>query len=217
MSLEIVSLGFDLDNTLYDGAKTNEAIQDHICGQASTFLDRPYEEIREIFRDHYERTQSASGSLTLMGIGSSKGVEIVQTSLEEADVSPSLERDEKLVGMFDRLSQRYKLFLITSSSKNTASKKLSALGIESSLFSPFLYRDSPYLRNDGSAFEYVASNHNVSFDSMMFVGDREKVDIIPAKSLGIKTAIVNATSDEADYQLRNIYELEKFLNLSSQS
>ena len=45
----------------------------------------------------------------------------------------------------------------------------------------------------------------------MFVGDREKSDILPAKKLGIKTAIVNSMSQSADYQLKTIYDLEEIL------
>ena len=64
---------------------------------------------------------------------------------------------------------------------------------------------------NGSVFIYVADYHKLSFNNMMFVGDREKTDIIPAKKLGITTFIVNANSDSADYQLDEIYNLEKIL------
>ena len=46
---------------------------------------------------------------------------------------------------------------------------------------------------------------------MMFVGDREKVDIIPAAKLGMLTAIVNAKSELAHFELQAIHDLEKIL------
>jgi len=212
MSSEIVSLGFDLDNTLYkQDEEINRKIQDYICRRVSGELGRPFEETREIFDRHYAESRSASTSLLKMGLESDHGKKIIQESLEKADIASILSEDSCLVLMLNQFSRLYSLFMITTSTQNDALKKLSALGIDPDLFSPSLYAGSPYLREDGSAFRYVAGIHGVSFSKMMFVGDREKTDILPAKKLGIKTAIVNSESEESDYQLTNIYELETIL------
>lgn len=209
---QITSLGFDLDNTLYrQGPEMNEKIQEYACRKASTLLSQPYETVRSRFDQNFSETQSGSRSLEAIGI--TNGREIIQEALENADIASVLKEDVRLQRMLDKLASSYKLFLITGSSKQIALGKLEAMGLLDPLvFNPTFYAESPYRREDGTAFQYVARLHNVGFDRMMFVGDREKVDIIPAKDLGIKTAIVNAASDLADIQLREIYELEKIFS-----
>lgn len=207
----IISLGFDLDNTLYrQSPEMNEKIQEHACRKASTILNQPYEVVRSRFDKIFSETQS--GRISLEAIGIANGKEMIQEALENADIVSVLKEDVRLREMLGNLANFHKLFLITGSSEQIALGKLEAIGLNPSTFSPSLYAESPYKRVDGSAFRYVASLHNVGFDRMMFVGDREKVDIIPARDLGVKTAIVNATSNLADIRLRDIYELEKILS-----
>ena len=206
----IESVGFDLDGTLYKpNDEVNEQIRRYACERASELLGRKYDEVRSEFNIYFLDTQSASQSLVKLGI--ENGKEIMQEALEKADIASILGRDERLADLIVRLAENYKLFLITSSPERNALAKLNALGINSILFSPKLYGDSEYIRDDGSAFNYVSGEQSVLLSQMMFVGDRKQTDIIPAKRWGMRTAIVNARSKEADYQLDSIYDLEGIL------
>jgi len=212
-NLDIDAVGFDLDNTLYTQTpEIEEKIQDYIYEKSAAILGKPKEEVKKAFQARYAVLQSASRSLTSIGILSIDAAkEIVQTSLEEADVASVLKKDDRLVEMLQKLSQNHKLFLITGSKEQLSYNKLHALGINEAIFNPRLYAGSEYKRHDGTAFHYVSSSLGIPFRKMMFVGDREKVDIIPATELGIRTAIVNAKSEKATYQLQSIYDLESIL------
>lgn len=210
----IEAVGFDVDNTLYKNTSELYAItQNQIIHLASQEKGGNYEETKQEFYKYFNELQSASKSLSKMGIDRSKAQAIVQRALETTDLTPVLHKNEKLSSLMRSLAERYKLFIITGGSPDFTRKKLSALGIEDheSLFKLQLYSDSQYRREDGSAFEYVSEQLSVPFGKMMFIGDREAVDIIPAKRLGLVTAIVNNSSKEADYSLDEIYALEHIL------
>jgi FMN phosphatase YigB (HAD superfamily) len=216
----IVALGFDLDNTLYkEVAEIQEVIQSYISNKAAESLGKNPAEFMLAYLEAYRRQQSSRKALTELGYGNDdKSASLVQEALEYADVASKLKKDDRLVAMLQLLAERYKLFLITSSPENLAIGKLQALGINPSLFRLRLYHGSNYTRYDGTAFLHAADVLGIEYDrskpvlgSIFFVGDREKADIIPAKKLGMKTAIVNAESAEADFQLKEIYDLKKIL------
>jgi FMN phosphatase YigB (HAD superfamily) len=48
------------------------------------------------------------------------------------------------------------------------------------------------------------------------IGDREKVDILPAKRLGMKTILVWGTSEAADASVPTVYDVPKVLRRISQ-
>nr|MBI4156309.1 HAD family hydrolase [Candidatus Woesearchaeota archaeon] len=213
MNNEIEAVGFDLDNTLYvKNPIIDKKINDYICLKASNILKKELIEVKTSFQQKYSELHSSHGSLMAIGIENEDlAISIVQEALENADISSSLSQDVKLNDMLKKLSKYYRLFMITGSRKDLAIKKLDALGIDKNLFYPSLYAYSIYERYNGSAFSYVSSIISIPPNRIMFVGDREKSDILPAKKLGIKTAIVNSTSQFADYNLKTIYDLEEIL------
>ena len=208
----IKAIGFDLDGTLY---KANDEIfnhiQEYIARRAAKILGREYEEVKREFDINYAEFQSASKSLEKMNVAYPES--IVQDALEKADVASILSKDKRLVALIDKLRLKRRVFMITSSPNRDAIKKIKALGLNHNVFHPFLCAEESIQkkvsRRDHSAFRYISSMLNADFSEMMFVGDREGTDIIPAKELGITTAIVNAKSEHADYQLKSIYDLVK--------
>lgn len=210
-------IGFDLDNTLFKpNARINEYIRSYACRRAGEILGKPYEEVRATYNELYEKCQSSRGSLRAMGI---EDVDtIMQNSLEQEEIVELLERDDALNAMLHRLAARYPLYLITTNSREVTVKKLDKLGIDKELFRPMICElETPELtRQNGSAFRHVAHELNAEFAQMFFVGDREKTDIIPAKKLGMTAAIVNGKSDQADYRLEDIYQLEEILSKKTQ-
>lgn len=207
---KIKAVGFDLDGTLYIKTKEiDDIIQEYIIKEASKLLKRPIEEVRVGFLESYRQTQSGSTSLNSLGI--KEGKNLVQEAVEYADIASVLKTDRELSAILTDLSCYYKLFLITSSPENAALSKLNALGIEDKIFQSKIYGESIYIRDDGSAFRYIANLFNIKLEEMMFIGDREKTDIVPASNLGITTAIVNNHSKLAAYNLKNIYQLREIL------
>ena len=172
----------------------------------------PLAETRAAYEEAFRRLQSGSRSLEELGVPIADAKKLVQEGLERADVASVLSRDERVVKLLARVGGSRKQFLITGSAEAEAHKKLEALDIRPGAFALRLYAYSPHNnRLDGSAYRHVAEELGIPLHQLMFVGDRESVDILPAKALGLKTAIVNAISPHADYQLNQIYDLEELL------
>lgn len=202
-------VGFDLDNTLYKPNKEiNEEIKRLACKLASAKLNIDYLEIRRLFDENYSENNSGSKSLEIIGINNGK--ELMQSALENIDVN-FLKRDRKLVNLIKNIYEEYKLFMITSNKHTTAIRKLDVLGIYSGVFDPLISSESKLNREEGSVFEYIKKKFKVDYKDILFIGDREKTDIIPANRIGIKTAIVNSKSNIANFQLEEIYDLEFIL------
>lgn len=213
MKERIVYIGFDLDNTFFKpNARINEYIRAFACRRASEILDRPHDEVRIIFNEHFARLESCRQSLRAMGIEDVNT--IMQNSLEQEEIIELLKRDDALNAMFHRLAVRYPLYLITTNSREVTEKKLDKLGIDKELFCPMICElETPKLtREDGSAFRHVAQELSAEFVQMLFVGDREKTDIIPAKKLGMIAIAVHIPSAHADYSLDDIHDLEKLFD-----
>jgi len=207
---EIKAIGFDLDNTLYVSTPQIQGlIQHNIITMAAQHLNRDYDSVKTEYDRQFLITQSGSSSLKALGIVEAS--ELVQTALERTDIASALNRDDRLISMMDRLSSRYQLFLITGSSQDEASNKFKAIGLNPCVFDMKLYNDSKYSRKDGAAFDYISQKLSVPLENMIFVGDREKVDIIPALNKGLYTAMVNGISKYASFNLDDIYSLEKIL------
>ncbi len=211
MTRDIEAVGFDVDNTLYKlGPDIEMVLLENIVHSVSSVRGQAYNEARDDFFAHYNELHSASASLAKMGVPNGKA--LVQEAMENAGMASVLRKDAKLRRLMLSLSKRYKLFLITGSSLEHTHAKLRALGLsDPGLFKAQICSDSAYRREDGSAFRRVSEILSVPLQKMMFIGDREAIDILPAKSLGVKTAIVNGRSKEADYNLDAIYELEELL------
>lgn len=207
MHSRIDAIGFDLDNTLYEpNPGVDELIREYVCRKAGERLKRDYESLRKEFDKIYAEIQSGRKTLEILGVSGAR--ELVQDALENSNLASLLKKDERLNAMLKKLSFSRDLFLITGSSERLALEKLEAMGLNPLVFRHSLYAESPHERRDGSAFRHVAKILNTALDRMMFVGDREKTDVIPAKRLGIKTAMVNNRSALADVNLEDIYELE---------
>ena len=212
MHSEIDVIGFDLDNTLYEpNPEMDELIREYVCRKAGMRLGRDYESLRKEFDEIYVEIQSGRKTLEILGVSGAK--EMVQEALENSNLASLLKKDERLNAMLKKLSSSRDLFLITGSSEKLALEKLEAIGLNPFIFKRSVYAESPLEGRDGSAFRHVAKALGTAFDRMMFVGDREKTDVIPAKNLGIKTAMVNNRSVLADFNLKDIYELENVTSL----
>lgn len=204
-------IGFDVDNTFYkiDG-KVQKTIWRYISQKSAEQINVNSDEFYHKFVKLYQEKKSASTALKELGI--SDGPNIVQEAMENANVAENLRKDHELINLMNFLKPHYKLFIITGGTKKATSDKLKALGLEQSIFDPIITTPEYNLkREDGGAFFYVSRYLSVDFKKILFVGDREKVDIIPANNLGIDTVIVNKPDNQesqATYILEKIYNLK---------
>ena len=204
-------IGFDLDGTLYrTNEKMDNQIKEYIFMRASEMLNREYLTVRKSFDENYSKNRSGSKSLQIIGIETNNAKNLMQSALENINID-FIEKDKRLIKLIKDIHEKYKLFMITSNKKSIAIKKLDALDVDYRLFDPLISYENNLFREDMSAFRYIAKEFRVNYNDILFVGDREQTDIIPAKKIGIKTAIVNSESKLADFRLKEIYDIKFIL------
>ena len=210
---DIKSVGFDLDNTLYE---INPQIDDRIVTEIAKIILEHKPELSSINNAKtlcdklYEKTGSRTESVKELGI--SNPGEVVFRCMERAEFLDLIMPDKKLVQLINEINRKYSTFLITSSVSSLAIPRLKKLGLDKNSFNNAIFGETaiPNKKTDGSIFSYFLRLSNYSPHEHVYIGDNLKGDILPAKSLGIKTIAIG-NIPEADYSIDKIYDIRGLL------
>jgi HAD superfamily hydrolase (TIGR01662 family) len=108
-----------------------------------------------------------------------------------------------------------KICILSNATPNTF-KILEVKGIKDYFDKVYLSCEYKIKKPSIKLFEIILNDFKISPEEAMMVGDKEDVDLEPAKELGIKTVLIDRknqkTKEIADYQ---IDDLRKILNLLS--
>jgi len=212
---EVKAIGFDLDQTLYPNS---EEIQDRVRTEISKrILDKQSSHgTITAARQHFEKRylELQSGTKVLKEAGYEDVERVMDDCLARADILDLIKRNEKLARILDRIADRYSsLFLITGSPEDLALKKLKRLGIAPEIFEIKIYSTTQNAgtKNTGEAFQYYLSISHVIPQNNLYIGDRLKSDILPAKKLGMHVGAVWSEIPEADFSIPSINDLKGVL------
>ena len=202
----IKAIGLDVDGTLYKMPTKLSAIMGmKVIKWAAEKLGRDEDEFAQEYlerRDNYR-----SNTLTLNSYGLN-GEEIFQKVGDEFPLDQFLGRDEKLVILINNLKRKYQLFIITNGTGRQVEKKLKVLGLNYHDFEPRIYcYDQGWIKPEPAPFLAAIEALQLRPEAMVYVGDREDVDVEGAKSVGMKAVLVGGTSRLADQSVVDIYHL----------
>jgi len=208
------SVGFDLDDTLYPNDKNiDNLIRDNIAGR---ILEKEPElknisNVRKIYDKKYKKIRSWIRIFDEVGINEPK--KVLQRCLSDSRIVEFIKRDDKLTEIMELISSKYLTFLITNSPRDLSISKLNKIGIDKSLFNYCIFGDSldSGSKNDTQVFKYFLEKSPYSPKQHVYVGDSLKADILPPKSLGMKTIAVGNEISEADFSIKNIYDIRGLL------
>ena len=210
---KIKVVGFDLDGTLYKiTPEIQSRVRNLIYKKISKEFNIPYGRARNLFEEIYSETHSGSQTIKRLEQQFVKTVEIdiIQDSLQEADILDLIPEDSKLVDLLNQLKEKYHLDVLTSGEGNLALEKLKRIGVDKDVFQYILTREDG-LKNNGSLFQrWMQRRPDISQRDILYVGDNQKQDIDIPKQLGIKTCFIGEYS-KADFQIKDILNLEKLL------
>lgn len=211
-------VGFDLDGTLY---KCTPEINDRVRNQiAKEILERKpdlgnIEKARKFFEERYAKLQSGTKVLAecMRQHESSTPTDLMDKCLAEADVVNLIPRDEKLCEILEEISQGHVTYFLTSSPRDLALSKLSALGIDPLVFDFRFYSDTEEAgqKNNGSAFRYAIAKVGGPGKEHLYIGDRLKSDIRPANKMGMQSLAVWSHIPEATASIDHIHKLKGVL------
>ncbi len=213
---------FDLDGTLYDldGIPGTSFGASRFCADlmsnTRTFIGEQLginqDEASEIFNQIMERY---SGELSL---GLEKDYGIDRYDLFDATWSQPPENyigaNPNLVNMLTPFAGR--AALLSAAPKVWVDLVLEYLEV-SDVFGSQVYTGEPDLRKPNPAiFRHVAAKMETRPEACLSIGDQNHSDIIPAKSIGMQTALIGPERLDADFSatsLKGILEIIKERNL----
>lgn len=141
-------------------------------------------------------------------------IPVAQAALEceeYKDRTKYLSHDGKLITLFQHLGG-YKQYMLANGMKKKIVESLRVLGLAPETFTEIVTSETVGVNKphpDG--FQYIIKQTGLPADAHMMIGDREAVDIAPAKALGMHTCLVwnDEKSTVADISLPTVYDVGK--------
>lgn len=139
-----------------------------------------------------------------------------QASIETSkltDYAAYLKKDDRLTKLFADLSG-FTHYMLVNGSQESVARGLSFLGVTPSIFTEIVTSETVgETKPSTKGFAYILQKTGLPPASHMMIGDREAVDLAPAKALGIRTCLVwsDQKSSIADITLSSVYDLSGVL------
>ena len=202
---------FDMDGTLYRFDK----------GQGQTFTaSRFYTDLRnnvysflmdrqgissEKAMSEFDRIKDLYNGEVSLGVEAEFGIDRYDFFENTWNLNPEkyIEKDADLQEMLGQLKGR--VALLTAAPRVWAVNVLTYLNIDSA-FEERLYTGEPDDRKPNlRVFQRIADDFSAPTANVFSIGDQEYSDIIPAKSLGMRTVLIGSSQDTvADYQASDV-------------
>ncbi len=195
-------IAWDLDGTLYPHNRDMSAeIDKKKLSLVAEHLNCSISEAEEKFMGLYKRLKSNTKTLDVLGLS---GHRFSLDIWEAMDFNKYIDPDPDLATALEAAvkQESHQHFILTNSnSQDTVQAKLDAIGIRKSLFSKVMTSiEIGFNKPDHEAFQPLLSEA-ASPQEILYIGDREHVDIAPAKELGMQTALINWDNSDGTVQL----------------
>ena len=210
---EIKVLIWDFDGTLY---KPIPALWQEIREAEYKLIEISRkvgrEEAVRLFRDNYKKV-SPSATETVAYL---TGLTTAQAAIQFEnyfDRCKYLRRDQKLIDMFEQL-RRFRHFILGNGVMEKLVRTLAVLGVPVETFTEIVTSETVGVNKPNEAgFRHILDKTKVPPAAHLMIGDREAVDIEPAKKLGMHTCLVwsKEISMVADITLPTVYDVERVL------
>jgi len=122
-----------------------------------------------------------------------------------------LHRDLRLIEMFGKL-KRFRHVIFANGVIAKHKETLKVLGIPADTFEEFVTAETVGVtKPDPAGFLYIMKKTGLPPNAHLMIGDRELVDIAPAKKLGMHTCLVwsDKKSEIADVTLPTVYDVAR--------
>lgn len=212
---DIKILIWDLDGTLYQSipalsAEILEADYQVVMRHTGWSREKTIEEFHKVFK---VKTPSSTLAAAIVA-----GIPLIDVAIEceqYKDRTKHLVRDEKLVAMFEKLSGFTHYMLVNGIQEKTR-EALKVLGLSADVLAEIVTSEIVGENKPSEkGFRYILDKTKLPPDQHLMIGDREAIDLVPAKKIGMKTCLVWADPkgqfSSADIVLPTVYDISNFL------
>jgi len=206
---------FDLDGTLYkfdngnSSRFTDSKFYSDIKKKVYSFFVQRLSISEEQAIAEYERIKELYKGEVSLGVEKEFGIDRYEYFANTWNLNPADYLDKRLFRkQFLKISGL--CAILTGAPGVWANRVLNYLDI-SDYFNGNVFTGEPDLRKPNpEVFRQIADKFGISYGNCYSIGDQEQTDIVPAKSIGMKTVIIGK-SRFADYEFDSIEEVLKFL------
>lgn len=211
---DIRVLVWDFDGTFFAPNKdlfheVREAEFQTIMDHTKWTKEKTMEEFEKLHKKVY-----VSATETMAVLSGITIAEAAQEMEEHFDRRNYVKRDERLIRLFESL-HGFRHFILANGVMKRHKETLVVLGVLPSVFEEFVTSEVVGVtKPHEKGFQYILEKTGLPPQTHLMIGDREAVDLVPAKKLGMKTCLVwnSIPSIIADVTLPDVYSLEKFLH-----
>ena len=181
-------------------------VHDELCFQAySEVTGKPIDnDLIQDYREQYKKFGGSSGIFASLG----KPPEFWINRYETIDQDRYYNPDPDIFLTLNRLKDLILISLFTSVSLVNAKKTLESVSINPSWFTHIISRnDVDNGRPAPEGFEMMIEKSSLKAENILYVGDRVKLDIVPANKVGIQSGLIYGESELADYNFENFSDI----------
>jgi HAD superfamily hydrolase (TIGR01549 family) len=206
---KIKILVWDLDGTLSPQDDVIEhQFRKKVLKILAEKLETTFAQAKEKFIAREKELKGTTKTLNSLGVD---GFGIIAQVQQEVDWEKLLKKDQHLVKILNDLNQ-YRHILLTDNTKKSGERKLKALAIPRGIFEKKFYGiDLQLVKPNPNLFSKVILYTQLEPEKHLMIGDSLEKDILPARSVGMKTCIVGSTTETADYSIKKIYQTVEVL------
>ena len=187
--MRVKAIIFDIDGTLYRSREYVKQLVDAMCEVISELLSTSWERAFELYQ--MIRSNFGSVSLGLKEIGIDRRT-FYEELVKKLDPSQSIQPRPELKDMLNKLREmEFKVGCHTNSSRELARLVLNALGLDLEDFDIVVTSDDAEPKPMPDGYLKILNQLNLRPEEVLYVGDRWRIEVKPAKELGMKTALVS--------------------------
>ncbi len=203
---------FDLDGTLYNFDNTigkrfcESLIYQRVKENANYFLQERLNLNNSEVKKELELADSICKGQLSVYLENKYGINKYEYFCNCYDINPKefITKNNNVKSLFRLLGNN--ALILTGAPKIWARRTLDYLGVSDYIGDNVLTGEYKIVKPNPSVFLEATKILNCLPEDTLSIGDQEHTDIIPAKTIGLKTAIIG-NSIFADYQLSNIDEM----------
>lgn len=209
---KIKMISWDIDGTLYPSAKAlSQTINARLIEAVASHLKCGQKQASENFSKLVAKTKSNTKALDKLGID---GHNFFTQVWDEINLSQHIKPDPKLKQLFQQLSFLQHSILTNSNTQHHIKKKLRLLGLSTKTFYPIITSvDLKINKPDIRIFKELVRQSGLKPEQILYVGDREEVDIKPAQAVGLRSCLVYNHSSIADLSINSPHELIRYFTI----
>lgn len=212
---DVKVLIWDFDGTLYQSVPqlwkdVREGEYRTIANHTGWSHEKTVEEFAKLHKMTYQSATEVAAVLS--------GISIAEAAVEMEqyfDRRKYLKRDERLMELFKKLRQ-FRHFTLANGMIARQKETLEVLGLSPDTFEEIVTSETVgFTKPHEAGFRYILAKTKLSPKQHVMIGDREMIDLAPAKKLGMRTCLVWADTNEkfsrADIVLPTVYDVESLV------